>query len=236
MINKIKITPSRLPLKFSVISDYLTGKRTPARILADEAIKTLLPSLTGTVVELGAAKTQNYHLCAASAEEYIFTNIKVNEAGVEFLDVMNMHYGDSTVDSFVCVAVLEHVSSPQKAIAEIYRVLKPKGKVLLILPFIFPFHSAPDDFFRFSSSACIELLKEFRIIHFEALGNYWSALSFFLQRPRCKPFPRSVGWWPWDISLRFLGLFCCLVSCLKKETDDYTMLYCVIAQKPGDGK
>lgn len=39
----------------------------------------------------------------------------------------NLPYSDSTFDVVICVDVLEHVADLQKAISEIYRVLKPQG-------------------------------------------------------------------------------------------------------------
>ena len=44
------------------------------------------------------------------------------------IDIENIPYEDNTVDSIICIEVLEHVRNPFKAIEEIYRTLKPGGK------------------------------------------------------------------------------------------------------------
>lgn len=227
----INVKSRALPVNFSDIKDYLLGIRTPSRILCDYAVKELMPLLKGTVVEIGADRTQEYKRFALSAKEYILSNVIHDSNEMIYLDAMNMHFDDNSIDSFVCLSVLEHINDPWKVISEVYRVLKPGGRLLLIVPFVFPFHSAPDDFYRFSHSAILDMLKGFRIIEFEALGNYWSTIAFIFQRPKWRTWPGTVGWWPWDIFLRFVGLIFYLISRFKVTPDDYAMLYCVLAEK-----
>ena len=45
-----------------------------------------------------------------------------------------MPFKDNFFDVVVCAWVLEHLSDPNKAFKEIYRVLKPGGKVIFITP------------------------------------------------------------------------------------------------------
>lgn len=53
-------------------------------------------------------------------------------AGVQFLeaDVTNLEYADNTFDFVTMGFGLRNISNPEKALAEIYRVLKPGGKFL----------------------------------------------------------------------------------------------------------
>lgn len=66
---------------------------------------------------------------------------------------------DASVDFVTSVSVLEHVRYPQKVVKEMYRILKPGGIIYLSVPFIFPFHGAPSDYYRFSFKG-IEILCE----------------------------------------------------------------------------
>lgn len=47
---------------------------------------------------------------------------------------------------------------------EIYRILKPGGIVYINVPFIFPFHADPDDFYRFSYKGIAILCERFERI------------------------------------------------------------------------
>jgi SAM-dependent methyltransferase len=49
-----------------------------------------------------------------------------------------------------CDAVLEHVEHPERAMAEIERVLAPGGYAHLVVPFCHPFHEYPKDYRRFT--------------------------------------------------------------------------------------
>jgi SAM-dependent methyltransferase len=73
---------------------------------------------------------------------------------------MNM-VADNTVDCVVTFSVLEHVRYPQKVVGEIYRILKPGGVVYADVPFVFPFHADPDDFYRFSYRGIDILFERF---------------------------------------------------------------------------
>jgi SAM-dependent methyltransferase len=65
-------------------------------------------------------------------------------------DAHVLPYVDSTVDSIYCEAVLEHLLDPSAAVAEMFRVLKPGGKVIAITPFLQRFHGYPYHFQNFT--------------------------------------------------------------------------------------
>jgi ubiquinone/menaquinone biosynthesis C-methylase UbiE len=47
-----------------------------------------------------------------------------------------MPFSDNSYDLVFLIEVLEHVHNPQKALSEIYRVLKPGGTLIFSVPFI----------------------------------------------------------------------------------------------------
>jgi SAM-dependent methyltransferase len=65
-------------------------------------------------------------------------------------DAHVLPYGNSTVDSIHCEAVLEHLSDPLAAVTEMVRVLKPGGKVIAVTPFLQRFHGYPYHFQNFT--------------------------------------------------------------------------------------
>jgi SAM-dependent methyltransferase len=68
-----------------------------------------------------------------------------------------------------CDAVLEHVRSPERVIAEIARVLIPGGYAHLVTPFCHPFHEYPRDFRRFT----LDGLKQLCGGTFETVAEGW---------------------------------------------------------------
>jgi SAM-dependent methyltransferase len=65
-------------------------------------------------------------------------------------DIHDLKFEDESFNFVACLAVLEHVQTPQKAIAELYRVLKPGGEIWVEVPFNQPYHASPQDYWRVS--------------------------------------------------------------------------------------
>jgi SAM-dependent methyltransferase len=61
-------------------------------------------------------------------------------------DAYALPYADASVDAILCWAVLEHLEFPDRAVAEIERVLKPGARALFSTPFLTPYHGYPEHF------------------------------------------------------------------------------------------
>ncbi len=79
-------------------------------------------------------------------------------------DIHDLKFEDESFDAVVCWSILEHVPYPQKAIRELHRVLKPDGKIWVQLPFLYPFHEAPKDYWRVSPDGLRVWLEDFHEI------------------------------------------------------------------------
>lgn len=67
-------------------------------------------------------------------------------------------------DAVFSLSVLEHVKNPFECAKEIYRVLKPGGKLYVSVPFLQPFHGYPDHYYNMTSSGLKNLFPELQII------------------------------------------------------------------------
>lgn len=70
--------------------------------------------------------------------EYLGENLvpgEINQNGVRHEDLTNLSFEDNSKDIVMSFDCLEHIPDYQKAIAEIYRVLKIDGKLLISFPF-----------------------------------------------------------------------------------------------------
>ncbi len=71
-----------------------------------------------------------------------------------------MPFEDNTFDTVISLDTLEHVKWPRDFVRECVRVLKPQGYIFLATVFSFPFHSIPEDYWRFTPSALKLLLED----------------------------------------------------------------------------
>ena len=112
-----------------------------------------------------------------------------------FYDGKTFPFEDNKFDSVFSSEVLEHVFNPDEILAEINRVMKPGGTVLLTCPFYWPEHEQPYDYARYTSFAIKHLFEKhgFEIVDYEKTGSYWDCLlqslvlymNFFIpHRPR----------------------------------------------------
>ena len=107
---------------------------------------------------------------------------KINAKKIETLDVND--FGDypdiicdicsdinglqNKYDKIICIAILEHVYNPFKAIDNLKKMLKDNGTIYGYVPYLFYYHAPRDlkfqDYFRFSKDALAYLFKDFREI------------------------------------------------------------------------
>lgn len=67
-----------------------------------------------------------------------------------FASLDNLPFQNNTFDTVLCTNVLEHVAENEKAFFELSRVLKNKSYMILSVPFLYPAHEVPHDFYRYS--------------------------------------------------------------------------------------
>lgn len=98
-----------------------------------------------------------------------------------FGDGLALPFRDGVIDAIYSSAVLEHVRDPHRFAAEVWRVLRPGGRILMNGAFMQPIHSEGQHFFNLTPYA-MEMLFE----HFEDRRCWWSgslhdAVAWMLQ-------------------------------------------------------
>jgi len=96
-------------------------------------------------------------------------------------DITNLPFKDNSIDVVLNIAVLEHVQNPQVVINEIYRVLKPNGKIYTAFPFIQGFHASPYDFTRVTYEGIKYLHRDFNQIEVIPYGGPTSGFLWVMQ-------------------------------------------------------
>lgn len=104
-------------------------------------------------------------------------------------DIHDLPFEDNSVEALICIAVLEHVEEPQKAVKEMYRVLKPGGYCYIYVPFLFYYHPMKGyygDFYRFTIDGIKYLARDFSKIETSTvrgpLATAMNLIPFFSKR------------------------------------------------------
>jgi SAM-dependent methyltransferase len=114
-------------------------------------------------------------------------------------DIESMSFPDASFDAVICLEVFEHVGNPFRAAAEIKRVLKPGGRLLLTTPFLAGYHgkggasqSHADypDLWRFTHEGLDRLFADFsarRIVPLDGPLEYRLKACYFTRWLSLKP-------------------------------------------------
>jgi SAM-dependent methyltransferase len=123
----------------------------------------LLPK-NALIFDIGSKQARGSYAFGSAPEGSKLVCVDIADGpGVDLVaDAHDMHMvASNSVDCVITISTLEHVRYPQKVVAEIHRILKPGGVVYVNVPFIFPWHGDPDDFYRFSHHGIKILCEQF---------------------------------------------------------------------------
>lgn len=140
-----------------------------ARLGLHRGIKNFAPYMVGNLLDVGCGLKPYQTLFDVDQYAGLEIDTPENRAkGVAnfYYDGVEFPFEVEQFDSVLCNQVFEHVFNPDNFIAEISRVLKPSGKLLLSVPFVWDEHEQPNDYARYSSFALKYILQKngFRVI------------------------------------------------------------------------
>jgi SAM-dependent methyltransferase len=86
---------------------------------------------------------------------------------------------DGSFDAVVCTEVLEHVPEPSVVLAELHRVLRPGGVLLVTVPLVWFLHEEPHDYYRYTPHGLKFLLDGagFADLEIAPTGDAFSTLA-----------------------------------------------------------
>lgn len=116
-------------------------------------------------------------------------------------DVCELPFADGQFDAVCLMEVLEHVHAPARAIDEIYRVLRPGGTLIFSVPFLFPLHDRPYDYYRFTRYGLELLLRSFETVNVVERNTYGEAVAVLMMR-----LLKESGYGPKAVGAAFLAL------------------------------
>jgi SAM-dependent methyltransferase len=106
----------------------------------------------GRALDMGAGQLAWKDLLTRHVEVYTSGDLT---PGHRQLDVVfdvtgGLPFADESFDTVFCCSVLEHAVEPWRAFSEMRRVLSAEGKAIVSVPFLFPLHDEPHDYYRFT--------------------------------------------------------------------------------------
>jgi SAM-dependent methyltransferase len=117
---------------------------------------TLMREFNGLVLDIGCADQQIRRFLPVTSR---YVGMDYYQTAANWYKTVPHVYGDaqalpfasSSADHILLLDVLEHLPRPENCVAEINRVLKRGGKLVMQAPFVYPIHDAPLDFQRWTA-------------------------------------------------------------------------------------
>jgi hypothetical protein len=163
-------------IKKTKINNYYLKNKKDFR---DKVLEEIAPN--DHVLDVGMAM-RDKHKQIKSA---ILETLDVNDFG-DYPDIICDICSDITglekkYDKIVCLAILEHVYNPFKAVENLILMLKENGIIYGFVPYLYNYHAPKDlqfqDYFRFSKDSLAYLFKDFNYVElFPFRGRLSSSL------------------------------------------------------------
>jgi SAM-dependent methyltransferase len=139
----------------------------------------------GYLLDLGCGIKPFYSTYSQYTISSIGIDVAASPHGTQTADIVYdgkvIPFGDNTFDTIFCTEVMEHVPEPINFLSEIFRVLKPGGKLIMTTPFLVPLHEEPFDFYRYTRYGIQHLLGSagFQNIRITPFGDYFGVILAF---------------------------------------------------------
>jgi SAM-dependent methyltransferase len=195
-------------------------------------------TLSGKVLDLGGTKNAEYHSFLKGMFEVTTVNMdpKTNPDCMSDLE-QPVPYPDASFNHVLLVNVLEHIFEYRQLLSEAERIVRPSGSVIIVVPFLFPIHADPHDFWRFSKETLQRECQRagLTIETLTPLGSgVFSARHLFIARLMPGPVRFLLHHTTRYLAVFFDALFVQLARLLGKKylPEEYALGYAVVATKP----
>jgi len=154
------------------------ASRVIAKLVADFYQENISIHVTGDLIDMGCGRVplyQAYQQYADSITCVDWDNALTENIHIDFSVDLNsdLPMATNSYDTIILSAVLEHIRDPQHLWSEMYRILRPRGKVILNVPYFYWLHAEPYDYYRYTKYALQYLAEKsgFEVSKVDALGG-----------------------------------------------------------------
>jgi 2-polyprenyl-3-methyl-5-hydroxy-6-metoxy-1,4-benzoquinol methylase len=160
------------------------GSRLMADLVAAAYERSFKVHATGKLLDMGCGKVPLYSAYRPYVSDIQCIDWSNSPHGPIYLDkecdlTEAIPYADQSFDTIVLSDVLEHLPEPSACWKEMHRLLKPGGKVLLNVPFLYQIHEAPNDYYRYTEFALRRFADQsgFEVVELSSLGGATEVLA-----------------------------------------------------------
>lgn len=137
-------------------------------------------------MDLGGKRTNrrgSFVAPTAGVSSWLVVNISPETSPDILADITALPLANDSADTVLMCETLEHISTPQLALSEAYRVLKPGGLIIGSCPFLFPVHGDPFDFNRWTADGLRAALTKtsFEKITVHGMGAGLGSISMLVE-------------------------------------------------------
>ncbi len=138
-----------------------TLHKLPKFLLKEQASLINAKSLVGPVLDIGCSDAERSKQFAHTSFVSFDILNKFNPTITG--DAHKLPFKNKSIQTTLCLSILEHVERADLVLSEVTRVLKIGGFLIITAPFLYPKHDW-QDFCRFTENYFIKNLKNYRII------------------------------------------------------------------------
>jgi SAM-dependent methyltransferase len=138
------------------------------------------PSASGRLLDVGCGDKPWQPTFAPRVDAYVGLDVEGAHGRPDVVyDGERIPFDDAAFDTVLSNQVLEHVPDPRRLWADMVRVLRPGGRLIVTVPFSFRLHAEPEDYWRFTSHALRRLCDEsgLRVEVLEPRGGLWLVIG-----------------------------------------------------------
>lgn len=162
------------PTKFVMKRGEWVASRDPATVapcsrhfvdLIGRAFTELLPRYAkGAFLDLGCGSVPLYGLYRSHVDSITCMDWGNSRHGLGHLDLecdlnVALPIAEASYDTVLLSDVLEHIAEPSLLMAEVSRILRPGGHLLITVPFLYWIHESPHDYHRYTAFALDRLCR-----------------------------------------------------------------------------
>ncbi len=151
------------------------------RYYIDDFLNASKKFMSGRVLDIGGKKDNKrgfFRPPLHSIESWEYLNIDLTTSPDYACSVYKMPFADNAFDTVIFCEILEHLERPEAAFLEISRILKPGGKLIMTMPFLYAIHGDPDDYQRWTEAKLkIELVNAgFKQFFITSMGGIFAVI------------------------------------------------------------